>query len=189
MISLRSALYKIKTIHDEDMREDMCSNDDLVDWDEYHRNQLDNDNSDCGGDDSYVIQTKNSEDTQITFTASDEEHGVEVRCFEEETDGHSPTSRRSNQSSIATNDVFNDGDGVNSFNSELELLTPSPKMNGRGGSPRSFHFNYHHKALPSPQASAPSLDEGYRSPPKKQSSLAKERALKLKSSKKDTRHI
>jgi hypothetical protein len=145
MISFRSALYKIKTISNTEMRDDMDYNDDdLIDWEEFSKYQQ-NTGSSSVASDKYQIEKKDSSGTRLTFTASDEEHGVEVRCFEvEEGFPLSPTSR-SNQSSIDTDEYFND-DGVNSFNSELEPLTPSPKavsksVGGGQRAPVAFHFN------------------------------------------------
>lgn len=146
MISFRSALYKIKAIYGSEMRsENDFIDDDLIEWEEFSKNQQNTDSSSVGSE-LREIKQKESITTQITFTACDEEQGVEVMCFEGEIEAFplSPTSR-SNQSSIDTNEFFND-DGVNSFNSELEPLTPSPLSNcksvGRGKfAPVEFNFN------------------------------------------------
>ena len=146
MISFRSALYKIKTISNStEMRDDMDYNDDdLIDWEEFSKHQRNTGSSSLGSD-KYQVEQKDSTETRLTFTASDEEHGVEVRCFEvEEGFPLSPTAR-SNQSSIDTDEYFND-DGVNSFNSELEPLTPSPRAISKSVghehlAPVAFNFN------------------------------------------------
>jgi hypothetical protein len=143
IISLRSALYKIKAVHSDDIRENLEHLehfDENIDWDEFTKNQVGND---------WVqkeVKKKRSEDqTQVTYNNTD----VEVEYYNDnEPLPISPTAQ-SNQSSIDTNECFDD-DGVNSFNSELEPLTPSPtSMDTR----KSFSFNN----VLSPSPSAPYL--------------------------------
>ena len=40
MFSLRSALYHIKAVHDDDMRENLDIFDEKIDWDEFTKNQV-----------------------------------------------------------------------------------------------------------------------------------------------------
>jgi hypothetical protein len=141
MVSFRSALYKIKAISSNTMSGHLeYFDDDQIGWEEFSKNQP-------SSFDSEFYPQKESVATQLTFTASDEEYGVEVRRFEANPDEFPvcPTAR-SNQSSIDTNEYFND-DGVNSHNSELEPLTPSPVSNSKAvgyvgnPAPVAFHFN------------------------------------------------
>lgn len=161
MVSLRSALYYIKAIHNDDMRENLDCFDEMVDWDEFTRNQIDNDSEwvEYDGSETLSIKRKRSVDTNITLTASDEELAVEVGSEERnrKKDCFSPAAI-SNQSSIDSNEYYHENDdSVNSFNSELEPLTPSPTSFKReavqSSTPPSIAPN---KFFLSPPATAPS---------------------------------
>ena len=126
---MRSALYKIKVqlpnqteaVEGEALAE-------KYDEDGMERFYLEQAGGDSGNTiRSMTIKEKPSEDTEISESAStDEENGFREKDNEfEGRDGEVLSS----QSSIDTNEDFND-DGVNSFNAELEPLTPSPKMKG-----------------------------------------------------------
>lgn len=168
MFSLRSALYHIKAVHDDDMRENLDIFDEKIDWDEFTKNQVGDNDSDWveHSNEKLPIQKKRSEDnTHITFNVADEERGVEVDYFDSDQTPLSPTAlsptAQSNQSSIDTNECFddeNDDDGVNSFNSELEPLTPTPtSMNTlkdiEGGPSSSSPSTFTFKGLVSPTTS------------------------------------
>ncbi len=126
MFTLRCSLYKIKTKATEEERQTDDNTEEWADvnWEEFHRRQ-----SEEGGD-TMAIKQKPSTDTHISGT-SDEESGFHEAGFEVEV--------LSNQSSIETNESFND-DGVNSYNEELEPLTPSPKMKQNQRSARNAFF-------------------------------------------------
>lgn len=104
--------------------------DSIVDWNEkqpMHRGE-------------YLPQRNRKRDSQITLSASDEDFAVQIRSSDEhESDSLSPTTVRSNQSTIDSNDCFRDDD-VNSFNEELEPLTPSPRASSQGSTATSSSF-------------------------------------------------
>ncbi len=133
MFTLRCALYKIKTkAAEEETRTDSITEEWAdVNWEEFHRRQ------NGEGSDAMDIKQKPSVDTHISC-ASDEENGFHEEGFEVEV--------LSIQSSIETNESFND-DGVNSYNAELEPLTPSPKMKQNQRSARSSFFptSFHYR--------------------------------------------
>ena len=130
---MRSALYKIKvqlpnqteTVKGESSIAEEYDEDDL---ERFHLEQAERDSG--GTVRSMTIKEKPSADTQISSesASTDEENGFlgKDNVFE---GGSVDGEVISSQSSIDTNENFND-DGVNSYNAELEPLTPSPKMKG-----------------------------------------------------------
>ena len=141
MFTLRSALYPTKAVHNEDMREDLDGIDEKIDWEEFANNQIDSDSvwtgNNSNGADPAKKKRNSDNETHITYAVDnigDEERGVEVNYCDSDSLPYSPTAQ-SNQSSIDTNECFDEDnvdDGVNSFNSELEPLTPSPTSMNTG---------------------------------------------------------
>lgn len=175
-ITLRSALYKIKvqlpnqTVRGESIPEE-CDEDDL---ERFYHGQVE---GDSGG---MTIKEKPSGETH-TSDSIDEENGFgkdNANAFEVEV--------LSIQSSIDTNEDFND-DGVNSYNEELEPLTPSPKMKGNPRrresilSPTCFQTSENKENLLSIEMS--SEESAFPHTPKKTSNALR----RMKASKKDGR--
>jgi len=130
LVSFRAALYEMKVVcevnnviddilhkHEEDIIED---------WKEKQSiHRFEN-----------PSQQNQEIHSQITFTVSDEDF---VLPKERETYSLSPTTVHSNQSTIDSNECFRD-DEVNSFNDELEPLTPSPRISSHSSTDRTSSF-------------------------------------------------
>lgn len=142
MFSSRAALFKVKTI--EAFDEQYMQQIDDLELKEDYSYDYDNQNytqTKMFNDDELAIKQKESGETTITFSTSDEEHGVEVNCRDAVDPPREsfPPSVRSN-STIDTNECFDD-DGVNSYNAELEPLSPtSTQKSNKHVSPVKFRF-------------------------------------------------
>jgi hypothetical protein len=130
LVSSRAALYKIKFLREENTMHNIVNHHESIeDWNEKQSTRHP----------EHLSQKNRQRDSQITFSASDEEYAVQLRSLEQESDSLSPTTIRSNQSTIDSNDCFRD-DEVNSFNEELEPLTPSPRASSQCSTVRSSSF-------------------------------------------------
>jgi hypothetical protein len=132
VVSTRAALYKIKVIHEQQITTTDCTSrmEDITEWNNFQSRFHS----------EYQFPSKINRDSQITFTASDEDDfGIQLPTTGGEAHSLSPTTIYSNQSTIDTNDCFRD-DEVNSFNDELEPLTPSPRASSLSSTAISSTF-------------------------------------------------
>ena len=196
MITLRSALYKVKELDDEEVKGDVEYDD--VDWEGFTKSRLGEGNEQCDHDcnvEAEIPDPKINRNNTLQ-SLSDEEHGVAAHSFDDingsalspaEISNHS--SIDTNESSIDTNEYYDD-DGVNSFNSELEPLTPSPsnmkkaRKTHPSSPPRIFSFNQRMEMSPKAEPSAPPFQSA--SPEMRSGSP---RPIKIKSSQKDTKRM
>lgn len=116
LVSVRAALYKIKIINSMKPA------------------------TSTSGNGSFAERRDDLSKPHPSYSTSDEEFGVERSTLErDEGLSLSPTTIRSNQSTIDSHEIFIDDD-VNSFNDELEPLTPSPRESSQGSTIRSSSF-------------------------------------------------